>query len=119
MGQPVAMFEIISTDHERLGRFYQDLFGWSINADPAWDGYGLIDTGAAQPTAVVGGIGPSMSPGDTGVKIYVRVDDLAAWLDRAEVAGATRLVEPTDLPEGFGAFAMFADPDGNAVGLWA
>ncbi len=61
MGQPVAMFEIISTDHERLG----------------------------------------------------------AWLERAEGLGATRLVEPTDLPDGYGSFAMLADPDRNPVGLWA
>jgi hypothetical protein len=26
---------------------------------------------------------------------------------------------PADLPEGWGRMAMLADPDGNAVGLWA
>jgi uncharacterized protein len=26
---------------------------------------------------------------------------------------------PTDLPEGFGRIAVFTDPDGNQVGLWA
>ncbi len=118
MGQPVAMFEIISADHEKLSRFYRELFGWTVDQDPTWGGYGLIDTGAA-PAPLVGGIGPSQSPGDTGVKIYVRVDDLAAWLDKAEQLGAARLVEPTPLPGDYGSFAMFADPDGNAVGLWA
>ncbi len=28
-------------------------------------------------------------------------------------------VPPTDLPDGFGRFAMFSDPDGHTVGLWA
>ena len=28
------------------------------------------------------------------------------------------LVPPTDLPAGYGRFAVLADPDGNAVGLW-
>jgi len=28
-------------------------------------------------------------------------------------------VIPTDLPGDFGKFAIFADPDGNQVGLWA
>jgi predicted enzyme related to lactoylglutathione lyase len=119
MGNPVAMFEIVSTDPERLGRFYGELFGWSINADPAWGGYGLVDTHAEPGGPLTGGIGPSYQPGDTGVKFYVGVDDLGAWLGKAEGLGATRLVEPTDLPEGFGSFALFADPDGNTVGLWA
>jgi uncharacterized protein len=28
-------------------------------------------------------------------------------------------VPPTDLPCDYGRFAIFADPDGNPVGLWA
>jgi uncharacterized protein len=52
-------------------------------------------------------------------RIYVRVDDLPAYLERAERLGGRRLVEPTDLPGGFGTFAVLADPDGNQVGLWA
>ena len=49
----------------------------------------------------------------------MRVDDLDGYLQRAEQLGGTRLVPPTDLPAGFGRFALFADPDGNAVGLWS
>lgn len=118
MGQPVAMFEIVSENHESLGRFYSDLFGWSVSSDPAWGPYGIIDTQSGE-GAVSGGIGPAEIPGDSGMKIYVRVDDLEAALARAVKLGGQRLVEPTPLPEGFGTFAMFADPDGNAVGLWA
>ena len=81
-------------------------------------GYGLVDTGAGE-GAIGGGIGPSRQPGDTGVKIYMRVDDLDAYLDRAEQARRQRLVvPPTDLPGDFGRFAIFTDPDGNQVGLW-
>ncbi|MGO9188569.1 MAG: VOC family protein [Streptosporangiaceae bacterium] len=53
------------------------------------------------------------------VKIYMRVDDLDAYLDRAEQLGGKRLVPPTDLPGDFGRFAVFTDPDGNQVGLWS
>jgi predicted enzyme related to lactoylglutathione lyase len=48
----------------------------------------------------------------------MRVDDLDKYLDRAEHLGGKRLVPPTDLPEDYGRFAIFTDPDGNAVGLW-
>jgi predicted enzyme related to lactoylglutathione lyase len=118
MGQPVAFFEVISSDAERAKRFYADLFEWKVDADPSLGGYALVDTGAGE-DAVGGGIGPSQEPGDTGVKIYVRVDDLQRYLDRAAELGGTPLVPPTDLPGGYGRFAMFADPDGNPVGLWA
>jgi predicted enzyme related to lactoylglutathione lyase len=118
MGQPVAFFEILSPDHERAQAFYRDLFDWQVAADPQMGGYGLVDTGAGE-HAVGGGIGPSSEPGDAGVKIYVRVDDLDAYLDRAEKLGGTRVVPPTDLPGDFGRFAVFSDPDGNQVGLWA
>jgi uncharacterized protein len=118
MGKPVAFFEVVSRDHERAQKFYRELFGWKVTADPAMGGYGLVDTDAGE-GAIGGGIGPSMESGDTGVKIYVRVDDLDAYLDRAEQLGGKRLVPPTDLPGDFGRFAIFADPDGNPVGLWA
>lgn len=118
MGMPVAFFEVVSEDHERAQEFYASLFGWQVAADPAMGGYGLVDTGAGE-GAIGGGIGPSMAPGDTGVKVYVRVPELQAALDRAEALGGKALVPPTDLPGDFGRFAVFADPDGNPVGLWA
>lgn len=118
MGKPVAFFEILSPDHVRPQAFYRALFDWQIAADPQMGGYGLVDTGAGE-DAVSGGIGPSTQAGEAGVKVYVRVDDLDAFLERAEKLGGNRLVPPTDLPGDFGRFAIFADPDGNQVGLWA
>jgi uncharacterized protein len=117
MGQPVAFFEVVSQDAPRAQKFYADLFGWQVAADPAMGGYALVDTGAGE-SAIGGGIGPSSAPGDTGVKIYMRVDDLEGYLDRAVKLGGTQVVPPTDLPGEFGRFAIFTDPDGNAVGLW-
>lgn len=118
MGMPVAFFEVLSEDHERAQEFYARLFGWQVAADPAMGGYGLVDTGAGE-GAISGAIGPAPSPGDAGVKIYVRVPDLQAALDRAEELGGKALVPPTDLPGDYGRFAVLADPDGNPVGLWA
>ena len=118
MGQPVAFFEVISTEPERAQKFYGELFDWHVEASPGLDGYALVDTGGGE-AAVGGGIGRSQGPGDTGVKIYMRVDDLDSCLARAEQLGGTPLVPPMDLPEGYGRIAIFADPDGNPVGLWA
>jgi predicted enzyme related to lactoylglutathione lyase len=118
MGQPVAFFEVISPNQERAQKFYAELFGWQVNADPAMGGYALVDTGAGE-GAIGGGIGASSEPGDAGVKIYMRVDNLETYLSRAEELGGTRVMPPMALPGDFGTIAVIADPDGNRVGLWA
>jgi uncharacterized protein len=118
MGQPVAYFEITSTEPEKIRSFYTAMFGWSAEPDPDMDGYAMVDTGAG-PDAVGGGIGPSQAPGDTGVKIYVRVDDLEGALARVGELGGEALAPPMELPGGYGRIAVAADPDGNPVGLWA
>jgi predicted enzyme related to lactoylglutathione lyase len=118
MGRPVAFFEITSRDAERAQEFYRRLFEWRVDADPALGGYAMVDTGAGE-GSVGGGIGPAETQEDAGVRIYMRVDDLDAHLRRAEELGGKIVSPPADLPEGWGRMAMLADPDGNAVGLWA
>jgi predicted enzyme related to lactoylglutathione lyase len=117
MGAPVTWFEITSREPARLVEFYERLFGWSITS--ADDSYRLVDTGAGE-NAIGGGIGASEPTGDAGgVTVYVRVEDLQSTLDAAEELGAKTLVPPTALPEDYGHFAMFADPDGHTIGLMA
>jgi hypothetical protein len=41
------------------------------------------------------------------------------YLERAEALGGKKVVPPTDLPGDQSRYAIFADPDGNLVGLWA
>jgi hypothetical protein len=118
MGQPVAFFEIVSPDAARARAFYTELFGWAANTDPSMGGFTLLDTQAGD-GAIGGGIGESAEPAETGVKIYMRVGDLDAFLERAEKLGGTRVQPPTKLPGDAGSIAVFTDPDGNQVGLWA
>jgi predicted enzyme related to lactoylglutathione lyase len=118
MGQPVAYFEINSPDHKRAQDFYAQMFDWNVTAVPEMGGYSLVDTGAGE-DAIGGGIGPSDSPADAGVKIYMRVDDLSAYLERAERLGGKTVMSPITLPGDAGQIAIFTDPDGNAVGLWS
>ena len=117
MGAPVAFFEVISPDAARAQHFYADLFGWQADGDPAMGGYALVDTGNGD-GSVGGGIGAADDTDPPGVRIYMRVDDLEEYLEKAEKLGGTRVVPPTDLPGGYGQIAVFADPDGNRVGLW-
>jgi predicted enzyme related to lactoylglutathione lyase len=118
MGAPVAWFEITGSDAGQLVTFYRDLFDWTV-VDSGDPGYQLIDTGAGD-GAIGGGIGATEAPDDPGgVTVYMRVDDLQAYLDKAEKLGGKTVVPPTDLPGEFGRFALFADPAGHTVGLWS
>jgi uncharacterized protein len=118
MGAPVAFFEVISQTPERIRDFYTELFGWTA-ADSGQPGYWVINTGASN-DAVGGGIGGTQ-PGEASGRttIYMRVDDLQAYLDKAERLGGKTLVPPSPLPGDWGSFAILADPEGQPVGLWA
>ena len=70
-------------------------------------------------SAIGGGIGPSLPDSPWCTRLYVRVDDLQAYLDRAVELGGAVLMPPAALPGDFGSFAVIADPDGQPVGLWA
>jgi hypothetical protein len=111
MGHAVVHFEILAPDGAALQKYYADLFGWEIDADNPMH-YGLV-----QPTSpgIGGGVGPS-EDGTTLVTFYVDTDDLRASLDKAEALGGKTVQEPTDIPGG-PSVAMFADPQGNVIGL--
>lgn len=115
MGQPVAFFEVTSPDVKRAQQFYADLFGWKMSA---MGDYVLVNTDAGE-DAVGGGIGAASEENPAGVRIYMRVDDIDGYLARAERLGGKQVLPATDLPGGYGRFAIFTDPDGNLVGLWA
>lgn len=108
-----AWFDISTPDLPRARRFYQELLGWPVNVlDPT---YMLVGDDNGRPT---GGIGQSDPDSPyTGLVVYFPVDDVDAALARAEQLGGGRVLAPTDTP--VSRIAVFADPDGNLVGLVA
>jgi uncharacterized protein len=111
MGQPVVHFEIGCRDSARTQEFFRSLFDWNIHvAGPA----AMIDTGAG--TGIHGHITALGHEPQHYVTVYVQVDDLQAYLTKAEGLGGKTLVPPVDIPTG--SFAWLADPDGNTIGLW-
>lgn len=112
MGAPVVHWEIIGKDAKKLQDFYSKLFDWNINADNPMN-YGLVQ---AQGKGIGGGISADTQGGSGHVTIYAEVDDLQAYLDKAESMGAKTIVPVTEIP-GMVTFALFADPEGHVVGL--
>ena len=65
-------------------------------------------------------LGPQMKPGTDGCIIYLNGgDDLAGPLGRVESAGGRIVIPKTQISPENGFFALFADTEGNVVGLWS
>lgn len=113
MPNPVVHFEITGADGSALQNFYRDLFDWKIDTNNEWQ-YGVVETGGDG--GINGGIAGNQD-GATGgrVTVYAAVDDMQAYLDKAERLGATVVMPVTDM--GDFTIALFADPAGNITGL--
>ena len=115
MGNPVCHFEISGKDYKKSMAFYKELFDWNISEHEGMT-YGMVAAGAEK-GAIGGGIGPAQNGAPPSLTFYVLVDDLQAYLDKAVKLGGKAAVPPMPIP-GIGSFAMFADLDGNVVGLF-
>ena len=116
MGQPVVHFEIGCRDSARTQAFYSRLFDWKIEQQGPVP-VAVITTGGSGGVNGIGGHITSLGHEPHNyITVYVQVDDLQAYLAKAQSLGGKTLVPPVELPDG--AFAWLADPDGNIVGLW-
>ena len=113
MPNPVVHWEIQSNDPEKSRSFYARLFDWHIDASNPWN-YGIVDTHSEG--GINGGIGPRGNGGPGQVTFYVQVDDLQAYLDKAESLGGKTIMPPTEIP-GVTTIASFSDLEGRTIGL--
>ncbi|MCM4084400.1 VOC family protein [Paractinoplanes hotanensis] len=111
MADPVVHWEIGGRDLTALSAFYSKAFGWTVRENQP--GYAMV-----QP--VDGGLGGGLMQSREGmppyVTIYVQVDDLENALRLVSELGGATLVPPTPISTE-SSFALFRDPEGNAVGL--
>ena len=94
MEKPFVRFGMAGLDCGRTEKFFRDVFQRPGTA-------GCTAAGEGWPR---------------GVAIYVKVDDVAAYLAKAESLGGQTLVPPVQVPGG--TFAWFADAGGITVVLW-
>lgn len=112
MGCPVVHFEITGKDALKTQEFYRKLFDWEIQNIPEMN-YGMVQPQGGR--GIGGGVtGSTEQP--SSVTFYVEVDDLQKYIDKAVAMGGNVIVPPTTVP-GMVSFALFADPDGNMVGI--
>lgn len=114
MGQPVLQWQILSKNPAEMTEFYTRLFGWTMNADNAL-GYRMIDTQSE--SGISGGIWAAPPEGHSTVVLYIGVDDVAEYIEKAKELGAGIVIPAQKLPDG-GEMAVIHDPEGIPIGLF-
>jgi predicted enzyme related to lactoylglutathione lyase len=107
----VTHFEILGANGKKLQEFYASLFGWSIDANNPMN-YGIV---SPTENGIGGGIADSQD-GKPMTTVYIEVDKVQPYLEKAKAAGAKVIMERTVLP-GMVTLAQFQDPAGNVIGL--
>lgn len=105
-----------TNDGAKLSHFYGELFNWKFKAEGEANQYTLVDTKNKE---LAGGIfqlppGALMPPGFMN---YIEVDDLEAYEKKVQTLGGKVMMSKQPV-EKWGTFSVFADLDGNVVGLW-
>ena len=111
-GPAIVHIEFKSSDFERTAAFYAKLFDWRTEQNPSRS-YMKLDSSDGPS----GGWVRADLVQAAGPIAYVPVDDLAATLAAVEKAGGRVLVRSLPFAGG-GEIGLFADPDGNVLGLW-
>lgn len=121
---PVVHFEMPYQDHERLAKFYTNVFGWDMQKLGQEMGdyvlAGTTETDENQMVKTPGNINGGFFPKSPDVPPYpsvvIAVDDVKAAMKQITDAGSKVLGEPQDIP-GIGLWVSFTDTEGNRVSI--
>ncbi len=115
MGNPVVHFEIAVKDGKKGSEFYKNMFDWRYQFDEQMGYYGIEAQGEG---SIGGGIFQTdLDKFPPYVSIYIEVNDITKYLEKAVELGGKILVPVMPIGD-MGEIGMFADPDGNVIGLW-
>ena len=110
--------EIRSNDVERAASFYEKVFGWKVIDRESIEGddYLIFDTRDEPRSHTLRNGGMWCRRGNTGVLVYVLVEDIDEALERVKLHGGEILVSKIDMGSAYR--AEFGDLDGNVFGLF-
>ena len=112
MPSEIAHIEFKSVNFARTSEFYAKLFDWQMEQNASASYMKLASSDG--PSAGWFRADLVQSPGPV---VYLPVEDLEAKLAEVEEAGGRILVRSLPFAGG-GEIGLFADPDGNVLGLW-
>ena len=109
----ICYLEIPANKAEDAADFYERVFRWKIRR--RGDGEMAFD----DPAGVSGTwVKESDRTPEERTRTYIMVDDIRAALEQIVALGGRVLTPRTQIGQGMGAFAAFADPVGNEFGLY-
>jgi predicted enzyme related to lactoylglutathione lyase len=110
----ITHLELPSDEPARAKAFYEDLFGWTIEAPPEHPTYQMFRSG---PGDVSGTIGLRGETAPNQPRVYISVDSVDAALAKVEGLGGSVVVGKTEVP-GRGWYAAVMDSEGSEIGIW-
>ncbi len=111
----IVHLDIPATDPAAASKFYADLFDWKLQVDSTFNYHMFQADSGPGGGFVQAGENTDYKLGE--VLIYVSTDDIDATLAKVEALGGKTLQPKIEMP-GTGAYAFFADPAGNRIGLY-
>lgn len=118
----VVHFEVPFDDADRAKAFYQEAFGWKVEAFPGMD-YTIVssgptsDQGPTESGYINGGMAPRDERSLKSPVIVIDVESIDDALKKiGELGGKTAVEKQPVADMGFAAY--FTDPEGNVMGLW-
>ena len=114
MPNPVVRWQIVAQNPETVAAFYRDVFGWKMDADNA---LGYRQLSSSETRGIDGGVWPNAPNTPNVVQLFIEVDDIEVYANRALEAGASVIVPPSQLPDG-DHMAILLDVAGLTFGLF-
>jgi hypothetical protein len=111
----ICHVEIPCSSTEKAKKFFNGVFGWEMSDMPGMEGYTLFKPQSGPG----GGFSTQMKVAQGGILFHVEVEDIEAMLKKVESAGGKTVKGKTQITPEIGHFAIFTDPDGNQIGLFA
>jgi uncharacterized protein len=119
---PIVHIEIPADEPKTTGEFYAKVFDWKLQLDPTFSYLQFQAQGG--PGGAFVKIGDSITE-NNAVKhkansplMYIGTDDIDGDLSRIEANGGKVVAPKSEIP-GIGSFAVFTDPTGNTLALFA
>ena len=114
MGQPVLYWQILSKQPAKLAEFYGSIFGWSVWPPDAL-GSRAVQTNTEE--GFPGAIWPIPADAKSMVQLFIRVDDVPAYVERVEAGGGKVIFPPQVIPSG-DEVSILLDPEGISFGIF-
>jgi uncharacterized protein len=123
---PVVHFEMPYEQANRMSKFYEQAFGWKMQAFGESMGHYVVATTTASdattgrptmPGAINGGFFPKKPDWPAQhPSVVIAVDDIGDAVEKVKTAGGTVLGDPIEIP-GVGLYVSFTDTEGNRVSI--